>query len=121
MSHYAEIDDNNIVTRVIVAEQPFIASGEVGDPSKWLQTSYNTRGGVHYDPETGKPDGGVPLRKNYAGIGYTYNESIDAFVPPKPFDSWTLDDDTGLWDPPVPPPVGAPSTWNEEEQKWETS
>ena len=93
--------------------------GHVGDPSSWLQTSYNTQGGVHYDPKTRKPDGGVPFRKNFAGRGYSYNESIDGFVPPKPYDSWVLNDDTGLWDPPVAPPTDGPATWNEDTHSWE--
>jgi hypothetical protein len=100
MSYFAQIDSNNTVTRVLVVEREFIDTGRLGDPSTWLETGFN-------------------IRKNYAGIGYTYNESIDAFVPPKPFDSWTLDDDTGLWDPPVPPPTGGPAVWNEETQSWD--
>ena len=87
MSHFAEISgSNNIVTRVIVAEQDFINSGAVGASSNWIQTSYNTKGGVHYGDVSGSyaPDGGVALRKNYAGIGYTYNSGSDAFIAPQP-------------------------------------
>ena len=87
MSHFAEISgSNNIVTRVIVAEQDFINSGAVGASSNWVQTSYNTHGGVHYGDVSGSyaPDGGVALRKNYAGIGYTYNSGSDAFIAPQP-------------------------------------
>ena len=88
MSHFAEISgSNNIVTRVIVAEQGFINSGAVGTGSNWVQTSYNTHGGVHYGLDvTGSyaPDGGVALRKNYAGTGYTYDRSKDAFISPQP-------------------------------------
>jgi hypothetical protein len=88
MSHFAEISgSNNIVTRVIVAEQGFIDSGAVGTGSNWIQTSYNTHGGVHYGLDvTGSyaPDGGVALRKNYAGTGYTYDRSKDAFISPQP-------------------------------------
>ncbi len=87
MSHFAEISgSNNIVTRVIVAEQDFINSGAVGASSNWVQTSYNTRGGVHYGDVSGSyaPDGGVALRKNYAGVGYTYNSGSDAFISPQP-------------------------------------
>ena len=83
MSHFAEISgSNNIVTRVIVAEQDFINSIE----GTWIQTSYNTRGGVHYGDVSGSyvPDGGVALRKNYAGVGYTYNSGSDAFIAPQP-------------------------------------
>ena len=87
MSHFAEISgSNNIVTRVIVAEQDFIDSGVVGTGSNWVQTSYNTKGGVHYGDVSGSyvPDGGVALRKNYAGSGYTYDRSKDAFISPQP-------------------------------------
>jgi hypothetical protein len=82
MSHFAEISGST-VTRVIVAEQDFINSGAVGTGSNWIQTSYNTHGGVHYGPD-GEPDGGVALRKNYAGVGYTYNSGSDAFISPQP-------------------------------------
>ena len=112
MSHFAQIDDNNIVTQVIVAEQDFIDSGVVGDPSKWIQTSYNTHAGQH-------KNGGTPLRKNYAGIGYTYDASRDAFVPPKPYNSWILDEQTCLWDPPTPMPAdGKLYEWNEASLSW---
>jgi hypothetical protein len=87
MSHFAEISgSNNIVTRVIVAEQDFINSGAVGASSNWIQTSYNTKGGVHYGDVSGSyaPDGGTQLRKNYAGVGYTYNSGSDAFIAPQP-------------------------------------
>ena len=88
MIHFAEISgSNNIVTRVIVAEQDFIDSGAVGTGSNWVQTSYNTHGGVHYGLDvTGSyaPDGGTQLRKNYAGTGYTYDRSKDAFISPQP-------------------------------------
>ena len=81
MSHFAKINENNVVTEVIVAEQDFINSGAVGDPAAWIQTSYNTRGNVHLGPD-GNPDGGVALRGNYAGIGYTYDAVNDVFVAP---------------------------------------
>ena len=84
MEHFAHINQDNIVDNVIVAEQAFINSGSVGNPTEWVQTSYNTYGGVHYNPDTGEPDNGTPLRKNYAGIGYTYDKARDAFIPPKP-------------------------------------
>ena len=101
MSHFAEISgSNNIVTRVIVAEQDFINSIE----GTWIQTSYNTRGGVHYGDVSGSyvPDGGVALRKNYAGIGYTYNSGSDAFISPQPEPSgsipYILNEDSCLWE-----------------------
>jgi hypothetical protein len=95
MSHFAKVE-NGIVTQVIVAEQDVIDSGIFGDG--WVQTSYNTHGGVH-------ANGNTPLRKNYAGIGYTYDSQRDAFIPPQPFPSWTLVEDTCLWAAPTPIPV----------------
>jgi hypothetical protein len=93
MSHFAQIDPNNIVVSVIVAEQDFIDSGVVGDPKTWVQTSYNTYAGAH-------KLGGTPLRKNYAGIGYTYDPQRDAFIAPKPGDGeYVLNEDTCLWTP----------------------
>ena len=104
MSYFAEINNDNIVQRVIVAEQDFIDSGVVGDANNWVQTSYNTRGGVHYGDVSGSyaPDGGVELRKNYAGIGYTYDRSRDAFISAEPSPSgsgtWVLNGDTCQWE-----------------------
>ena len=90
MSHFAKVE-NGIVTKVIVAEQDFIDSGAVGDPSSWLQTSYNTSGGQHPN--------GTPLRKNFAGIGYTYDRNRDAFIPPKPSEgSFRLNEETCQWE-----------------------
>lgn len=113
MSHFAQIDDNNIVIQVIVAEQDFIDTGIVGDPSRWIQTSYNTIGGVHLQ-------GGTPLRKNYAGVGYSYDPVRDAFIPPKPeYQSWVLNEDTCQWEPPVPYPTdGKIYIWEEALQEW---
>ena len=112
MAHFAQIDESNVVVRVIVAEQDFIDSGVVGNPSKWIQTSYNTQGGVHIL-------GGTPLRKNYAGPGYTYDSQRDAFIPPKPFDSWTLNEETCLWIPPIPYPSDEKIyIWEEALQQW---
>jgi hypothetical protein len=84
----------------------------------WLQTSYNTHGGVHYG-EDGQPDNGIPLRKNYAGIGFTYYRFRDAFIPPQPFASWTLNEDTCLWDAPQPyPSDGKHYQWDEGQKAW---
>ena len=98
MSLFAKVEfiDENIgkVTQVIVAEQDFINSGVVGDPSNWIQTSYNTFGGKHRL-------GGVPLRKNYAGIGFTYDKKLDAFYSPQPESTWLLNLETCLWEPPI--------------------
>ena len=105
MSHFAEISgSNNIVTKVIVAEQNFIDSGAVGSSSNWVQTSYNTKGGVHYGIVSGSyaPDGGTQFRKNYAGIGHTYDESRDAFISPQPeptgSGTWVLNEDSCIWE-----------------------
>jgi len=118
--HFAEIDENNIVKRVIVAEQDFIDSGVVGDSSNWIQTSYNTRGGVHYAPNSHEPDGGIALRKNYAGIGFTYDSDRDAFYQPQPYPSWLLNEDTCQWESPIPyPDDDKRYKWNEENQSWD--
>lgn len=115
MAHYAQITDC-IVTQVIVAEQEVIDSGLFGDG--WIQTSYNTRGDIHYGPD-GEPDNGVALRKNYAGIGFTYDAERDAFIPPQPFSSWVLNEITCLWEPPVPyPEDGLLYVWDEEQLNW---
>jgi hypothetical protein len=118
MAHYAFLDENNIVTEVIVGKD------ENEDGVDWeahygafrgqtcKRTSYNTHGGVH-------TVGGTPLRKNYAGIGYTYDSQRDAFIPPKPFASWLLNEDTCLWDAPVPMPIdGKMYDWNEATLSW---
>lgn len=110
MSHFAKVI-NNIVQEVLVIEQDVIDTGLFGEPSLFIQTSYNTRGGQH--PE------GRPLRKNYAGIGYTYDTARDAFIPPQPYPSWLLNEETCLWDPPVPyPSDGEIYIWEEALQEW---
>jgi len=112
MSHFAQVIDG-IVTQVIVIEQDVVDTGHFGDPATWIQTSYNTYGGQHRL-------GGTPLRKNYAGIGYTYDVGRDAFIPPKPFESWTLNEDTCQWDSPVVYPTdGKMYIWNESIINWE--
>jgi len=112
MSHFARIE-NGTVTQVIVAEQDVIDSGLFGSPNSWVQTSYNTYGGEHRL-------GGNPLRKNYAGVGYSYDSERDAFIPPKPYNSWTLDEETCLWNPPVAMPSdGKIYSWNEETLSWD--
>ena len=117
MSHFAKVE-NGTVTQVIVAEQDFIDAGHVGDPSEWVQTSYNTRGGVHYGQD-GQPDGGQALRGNYAGIGYVYDADLDAFYPPKPYASWTLNTTTFTWEAPTPMPTdGKLYTWDEPTTSW---
>jgi hypothetical protein len=112
MSHFAKVVDGT-VTQVIVAEPEFFETFVDSSPGEWIQTSYNTRGGVHIN-------GGTPLRKNYAGIGFTYDRTRDAFIPPKPYASWILSEDTCLWNPSVPMPTdGKPYGWNEQTQQWE--
>jgi hypothetical protein len=124
MSHFAKLDDNNIVVFVTVGRQEDDGqeaelSARTGDVYK--QTSYNTYGGVHYDPTTGEPsaDQSKSLRKNYAGIGYTYDETRDAFIPPQPHPSWVLNEDTCLWDALVPyPDDGQRYLWDEDTVSW---
>ena len=109
MAHYAQLNEDNEVIQVIVADQEFIDTQE----GTWVQTSYNTQGGVHLT-------GGTPLRKNYAGIGYTYDPERDAFIPPKPYESWLLDEETCLWNPPVEyPQDNKMYIWNESNQTWD--
>ena len=112
MSHFAQIDGNNIVTQVLVIEQDVVNTGLFGEPSSFVQTSYNTHGGVH-------TLGGTPLRKNYAGIGYTYDSGRDAFIPPKPYASWVLNEDTCLWGSPVAMPTDNKMyRWDEPTTAW---
>lgn len=119
MAHFAQIE-NGLVTQVIVANQEDIDSGLFGDPATWVQTSYNTRGGIHYGQD-GQPDGGIALRKNYAYIGGTYDAEKDAFISPKPFPSWTLNEETCLWESPIPYPAdGKWYTWDELSGSWKT-
>jgi hypothetical protein len=114
MTHFARVQ-NGIVTEVIVIEQDMIDTGLWGPPQEWIQTSYNTHAGVH-------TQGGMPLRKNYAGVGYTYDTELDAFIPPKPFNSWVLDEDRCQWKAPVEcPQDGNVYSWNEVSQAWEIS
>lgn len=110
MAHFAKVEDG-IVTDVLVITQDVIDTGVFGDPSLWVQTSYNTYGGQH--PE------GRPLRKNFAGIGYTYDAERDAFIPPKPFPSWVLNEDTCLWNAPeARPDDGKFYDWDEATLSW---
>lgn len=111
MSHFAKVE-NGIVTQVIVIEQDVLDTGLWGDPASWVQTSYNTFGGVHRL-------GGTPLRKNYAGIGFTYDSERDAFISPQPFNSWILNEDTCLWEAPTAMPSdGKMYSWDEESLSW---
>ena len=138
MAHYAKISNNNIVEKVLVVnnedtldengnESEYIASIllqnviELG--SNWKKTSYNTKGGIYRDSITNEPleDQSKAFRKNYAQIGYIYDEQRDAFIPPKPFSSWILNEFSCLWEAPIPRPTGNNFyKWNEETQSWDT-
>jgi hypothetical protein len=128
MGHYALLNYKNIVTKVCTGKNEdetdtnieLVYQHMFGQLCK--RTSYNTRGGVHYDSTTNEPsaDQSKAFRKNYAGVGYTYDETRDAFIPPKPFDSWTLNEDSCLWEAPVAyPDDGQQYTWNEETTSWD--
>lgn len=119
MAHYAKclnIDNSTkfYVEQVIVADTDFIGT----QPGKWVQTSYNTKGNVHYGPD-GNPDGGVALRGNYAGVGYTYDIVADVFYAPQPFPSWVLNTSTWTWEAPVAYPTdGKLYSWDEATLSW---
>jgi len=121
MSHFAQIDENNVVQQVLVIDQEEIDSYRWGDPAIWIQTSYNTRGGVYYTPNTNTPDPdqSKAFRKNYAGVGFTWDGI--GFIPPKPYLSWVLNSFSYLWEAPVsmPVPNNPPDyVWNEETVSW---
>ena len=121
MAHFAKVVSGT-VTQVIVAEPEFFETFVDTSPGEWIQTSYNTRGGVHYQANSNEPsdDQSKALRKNYAGIGYTYDAQRDAFIPPKPFNSWVLDETSCLWEAPTPyPDDGERYTWNETTTSWD--
>ena len=115
MAHWAELDSNNKVIRVTVGDNNEPDEGyawlinNLG--GRWVKTSYNTKAGVH-------TSGGTPLRKNFAGVGFTYDEARDAFISPKPFASWVLDEETCTWKAPVPKPEGLMYYWDESKQAW---
>lgn len=119
MAHYAKVLEGRVLTVIVVNDDTFWNSFTDTSPGTWIQTSYNTRGGVHYDAN-GIPDEGTPLRKNFAAVGYSYDSQCDAFIPPKQFSSWTLNEETCLWQPPTPyPSDGRDYEWNEAEQSWD--
>jgi hypothetical protein len=131
MSHYAKVLNGKVI-EVIVAEISFFDNFIDSSPGDWIQTSYNTRGGIHYAPNSWEPDDGEPLRGNYAGIGYTYDSVNDVFYPPRPLDknglscnSWTIGAPTWLWEPPISIPsdagTGEPPkiyAWDEPSKNW---
>ena len=116
MAHFAEIDDNGIVIRVLVTDNELPNQGldwlveNLG--GTWVQTSYNTFAGEH-------KLGGTPLRKNYAGLGFTYNVELDAFIPPKPYESWVLNETTGLWQAPIAEPSDAKKSQHDDGKVYE--
>ena len=120
MGHYAKVL-NGVVQTVITAKQGFFETFVDTSPGEWIKTSYNTRGGIHYEPDsnTPSPDQSKSLRKNYAGVGYAYDVQRDAFIPPKPYPSWVLNEFSCLWEAPIPyPDDGGFYVWNEETQSW---
>jgi hypothetical protein len=111
MAHYAKVS-NGLVTQVIVAEPEFFDTFVDSSPGEWIKTSYNTSGGVH-------SDGGTPLRKNYAGVGYTYDSVRDAFIPPQPYPSWILNETSCIYEAPVPYPTDdLMYSWDEDTTSW---
>lgn len=123
MSHFAQIDENNVVQRVLVIDQTEINTGNWGDPATWIQTSYNTRGGVYYLPDTNTPgpDQSKALHKNYAGVGFIWDGI--GFHEPKPYPSWTLNSFSYLWEAPVPMPTpNSPPfySWDESTLSWKS-
>jgi hypothetical protein len=120
VGHYAKVF-NGLVLEVIVATKDFIDSGAAGHPSLWVKTSYNTRGGVHYEPNSNTPsaDQTKALRKNFAGKNSTYDATLDAFIPPKPYASWALNEVTCLWEAPMQKPNDGQSyIWDEDSTQW---
>lgn len=127
MAHFAELNENNVVLRILVVDngqenlgQEFL-SQDLGLGGRWEKTSYNTRSGIYYDPETSEPSSEQTkaYRKNYAGIGFTFDEIRDAFIPPKSFESWILNEETCCWEVPIPKPTEGSWIWNEEIVNWE--
>tara|TARA_R100000353_G_C6440573_1_gene178441 strand:- start:247 stop:621 length:375 start_codon:yes stop_codon:yes gene_type:complete len=122
MAHYAKVQ-SGIVKKVIVAEQEFIDSYIDNEPGEWVQTSYNTHGGVHYEPNSNfsipSSDQSKALRKNYAGVNFHYNKVKDAFYEPQPYPSWTLNETTFLWEPPTAyPDDDKQYNWDETTKSW---
>jgi hypothetical protein len=126
MAHFAKVESGT-VTQVIVAEPEFFDTFVDTTPGEWIKTSYNMRGGVYYDPATNEPAADQSViaedeargRKNYAGIGFTYDRERDAFIPPQPYASWVLNEDSCLWESPVPYPTdGERYQWDEDTTSW---
>jgi hypothetical protein len=118
MGHFAKVVDGKVV-QVIVAEPEFFDTFVDSSPGTWIQTSYNTRGGVHYLPNSDEPSGQPALRGNYAGIGFTYDQANDVFYAPQPYASWVLNQDTWTWESPVPYPTDDKLyVWDEATTSW---
>ena len=117
MSHFAKVLDGKVV-QVINAEPDFFKTFIDTSPGQWIQTSYNTRGGIHYGAN-GQPDNGTPLRGNYAGIGYIYDDLNDVFYAPQPYSSWILSKSSWEWQPPIPCPIDEKAyIWDESQLNW---
>tara|TARA_R100001510_G_C7489300_1_gene97826 strand:- start:19 stop:393 length:375 start_codon:yes stop_codon:yes gene_type:complete len=121
MAHFAKLGTGNIIEKVVVVSNDVATTEKAGvdflnnlygTNDVWKQTSYNTRGGVH-------SLSGTPFRKNYAGVGFKYDQTRDAFIPPKSYNSWVLNEETCLWEAPVPRPEGGSYSWNETNQTWD--
>lgn len=122
MSNFAKLDTDNVVVEVLVIEQDVIDTGLFGDPMSFERSSYNTRGGIYYTPNTDTPDQNKSksFRKNFAGIGYKFDRIRDAFIPPQDYPSWTLNEDSCLWEAPTPMPNdGKTYAWNESTLSWD--
>ena len=134
MARFAKINEDNIVESVILVDNEHLIGerGEevealgvaylnkvFGEESNWVQTSFNTRDGLHYGAESTEPDGGNALRKNHAAKGYTYDKTRNAFIPPKVYDSWVLNEDTCQWNAPTAMPEDGRYDWNEGTTSWD--
>jgi hypothetical protein len=123
MAYFAQIDENNIVIQVLSVHDSYQHRGsdflanDLGLGGTWIQTSFNSRGGIHYISNTNVPSGKSHLRYNFASENYTYDQHKDAFIPPKPYESWKLNEDTCLWEAPIPMPEGT-HYWDEESKSW---
>lgn len=123
MAHFAKLDENLVVQEVLTITQEELNLGYWGDPAMWYQTSYNTYGGIYYipnsDPREPDPDQSKAYRKNYAGIGFSYDPTRDAFIPPQPYPDWVLNDFSCLWEAPIPyPDDGKVYYWDPTIHNW---
>lgn len=122
MGHYAKVENGIVVQVNVIDEDYFEQNKETRYIGQWIKTSYNTIAGIHWDQEKQEPsaDQSKALRKNFAAVGYSYDEVRDAFIPPKPYDSWILDEDKCIWMPPFPAPTNEPIWyWDDNKNDWE--